>query len=230
MLLSSLKAVGGLCNPFPYVQLLGSGIKLSAFFSCSRTIPAHKSLMNSSCIQVFSQNNNRSVNSLKCVHDQFACNQPIWTDWVVVKTKIQINFSPFTNLVHTLHRPKSFEAMRKVSSSLRHYSSMQNSSIWTWWVLVTTRSFEFYSLTPSFWLSLLIDHERKGIIGKKKTFLTCCTARRLKACWPSVSMAAVTNTAFAIWLGNFSMANEMHTPPISCPTKITWTQERSLLH
>jgi hypothetical protein len=43
-------------------------------------------------------------------------------------------------------------------------------------------------------------------------------------------MAAVTNTAFAIWLGNFSMANEMHTPPISCPTKITWTQERSLLH
>jgi hypothetical protein len=77
VLLSSLKAVGGRGNPFPYVQLLGSGIKLSAFFSCSRTIPALKSLMNSSCIQVFSQNNNRSANSLKCVHDQFACNQPI---------------------------------------------------------------------------------------------------------------------------------------------------------
>jgi hypothetical protein len=65
---------------------------LSAFFSCSRTIPAHKSLMNSSCIQVFSQNNNRSVNSLKCVHDQFACNQPIWTDWVVLKTKFKSIF------------------------------------------------------------------------------------------------------------------------------------------
>ncbi len=143
VLLSSLKAVGGLGIPFPYVQLLGSGIKLSAFFSCSRTIPALKSLMNSSWKQVFSQNNNRSVNSLKCAHDQFSCNQPIWTDWVVLKTKIQINFSPFNNLVHTLHRPKSFEAMREVSSSLRHYSSMQNSSIWTWWVLLQQEALNF---------------------------------------------------------------------------------------
>jgi len=230
VLLSSLKAVGGLGNPFPYVKLLGSGIKLSAFFSCSRTIPALKSLINSSCIQVFYQNNNRTVNSLKCVHDQFACNQPIWTDWVLLKNKNSNQIFTFQQPSAYSAQTKSFEVMRKVSSSLRHYSSMQNSSIWTWWVLVTTSSFECYSLNPSFRLSLLIDHERKVMIGKKKTFLTCCTTRRSKARWPSVSMAAVTNTAFAIWLGNFSMANEMHTPPISCPTKITWTQEGSLLH